>query len=178
MLFLQSHDVSTTHAAKIYKTYENESINVVRENPYQLADDIYGIGFKTADTIAQNLGMEKDAPARIMSGIQYVLNQKANDGHVFLPEGELVNESCAILDVTPEQVREAITGLLIKKAVVTEDDAIYLAPFYYAEVGVANGIERPVWNGCRTIWISASARSKVQCVCALRKISGKLSEKL
>ena len=142
MLFLQSHDVSTTHAAKIYKTYENESINVVRENPYQLADDIYGIGFKTADTIAQNLGMEKDAPARIMSGIQYVLNQKADDGHVFLPEGELVNESCAILAVTPEQVREAVTGLLIKKAVVIEDDAIYLAPFYYAEVGVANGIKR------------------------------------
>ena len=142
MLFLQSHNVSTGHAVKIYKTYENESISVVRENPYQLADDIYGIGFKTADTIAQNLGVEKDSPNRIMSGIQYVLNQQADEGHVYLPEGELVAESCKILEANPEQIRNGIAGLLAKEAVVIEEDAIYLAPFYYAETGVANGITR------------------------------------
>jgi len=142
MLFLQSHNVSTSHAVKIYKTYENESISVVRENPYQLADDIYGIGFKTADTIAQNLGMKKDSPNRIMAGIEYVLNQQADEGHVYLPEGELVAESCKILEANPEQIRNGIAGLLVKEAVVIEDDAIFLAPFYYAEVGVANGIAR------------------------------------
>jgi len=142
MLFLQSHNVNTSHAVKIYKTYENESISVVRENPYQLADDIYGIGFKTADTIAQNLGVEKDSPNRIMAGIEYVLNQQADEGHVYLPEGELVVESCKILEANPEQIRNGIAGLLVKEAIVIEEDAIYLAPFYYAETGVANGIAR------------------------------------
>ncbi|MBM3235012.1 ATP-dependent RecD-like DNA helicase [Candidatus Poribacteria bacterium] len=148
MLFLQSHNVSTSHAVKIYKTYENEAINVVRENPYQLADDIYGIGFKTADTIAQNLGVEKDSPNRIMAGIQYVLNQQADEGHVYLPEEKLVEESCRMLEANEAQARAGIVGLLAKEAIVSDDkghessDAIYLAPFYYAEVGVANGIAR------------------------------------
>ena len=80
MLFLQSHDVSTTHAAKIYKTYENDAIAIVTENPYRLADDIYGIGFVTADTIAQKIGIDKDAPPRVQAGIKYVLSQKADEG--------------------------------------------------------------------------------------------------
>ena len=83
MIFLQSHDVSTAHAAKIYKTYGNDAIPIVTENPYQLADDIYGIGFVTADTIAQKLGMDKAAPQRVEAGIKYVLSQKADEGHVF-----------------------------------------------------------------------------------------------
>ena len=77
MLFLQSHNVSTSHAAKIYKTYQNEAIPIVTENPYRLADDIYGIGFVIADTIAQKLGIDKNDPHRIQAGIKYVLSQKA-----------------------------------------------------------------------------------------------------
>ena len=201
MLFLQSHDVSTTYAVKIFKTYEQDSIKVVSEEPYRLADDIYGIGFKTADQIAQNLGIEKDSPARIMSGIQYVLNQRADDGHVYLPHRELIGQSSEILEVTEDQVKEGIDGLLEKEAIVAEKEGggellsslferekkpepmilfentiaetpdeeyapfdetgkmrenvrnlassdaeenavIFLVPFFYAEVGVANGISR------------------------------------
>ena len=84
MIFLQSHNVSTTHATKIYKTYQDQAIPVVKENPYRLADDIYGIGFKTADSIAQNLGVDNESPYRVQAGLKYVLSQKAEEGHVFL----------------------------------------------------------------------------------------------
>jgi len=81
MLFLQSHGVSTAFAVKIFKTYGSDSIKIVKENPYRLADDIWGIGFKTADKIAQNMGYDKESYARIRSGIMYALNEFANDGH-------------------------------------------------------------------------------------------------
>ena len=86
MLFLQSKGVSTAYAVKIFKTYGNESIEIVKENPYRLADDIWGIGFKTADKIAQQMGFEKNSFERCRSGIVYVLNELSNDGHCFLPE--------------------------------------------------------------------------------------------
>lgn len=144
MVFLQGHGVSTAYAVKIYKTYESDSINVVREDPYQLADDVYGIGFKTADTIAQNLGIEKDSPSRIASGIKYVLSQKADDGHVYLPKQKLVQKCSEILDVDQKLIEESILELLHKEEIIQEsvekDEAIYLAPFYYAEVGVSNKI--------------------------------------
>lgn len=82
MLFLQCHDVSTSFAAKIYKTYGNESIEIVKSNPYKLADDIWGIGFKTADSIASKLGFEKNCFIRCRSGILYTMNQLADEGHV------------------------------------------------------------------------------------------------
>ncbi|MFC1718935.1 ATPase, T2SS/T4P/T4SS family, partial [Candidatus Poribacteria bacterium] len=138
MLFLQSHNVSTNFAVKIYKTYEDNSIAVVQENPYQLAEDIYGIGFVTADTIAGNLGVEKDSPARIMSGIQYILSESADEGHVYLPENELVDKSAKMLDVDAENIRDAMEKLRINESVMVEEDSVYLAPFYYAESGVAN----------------------------------------
>jgi len=144
MVFLQGHGVSTAYAVKIYKTYESKAINVVREDPYRLAEDVYGIGFKTADTIAQNLGMEKHAPSRIASGIKYVLGKKADDGHVYVPKQELIEACSEILDVAPELIDTSITELLQKEEVIQEDldtdKAIYLAPFYYAEVGVSNKI--------------------------------------
>ena len=142
MLFLQSHSVTTAYAVKIYKTYEQDSIRVVREEPYRLADDIYGIGFRTADKIAQNLGMEKDSIARLMSGVQYVLGQKADDGHVYLPRDKLVKAAREILEVEDAPILHAIDELAQVKAILAEDDAIYLAPFYYAEVGVANRLAR------------------------------------
>ena len=198
MLFLQSHDVSTTHAAKIYKTYENDAIAVVTENPYRLADDIYGIGFVTADTIAQKLGIDKDAPHRVQAGIKYVLSQKADEGHVFQHRGELVEACQTMLEQEPEAIQDGIHALLEKEEVMipnftdpmhvdeksavseTQDSyetsgqqetlmaetqhvdgtsstenrqpatdnhaAIYLAPFYYAELGVANQFLRLLSN--------------------------------
>ena len=83
MLFLQSHNVSTTHATKIWKTYGNESIKVVQENPYRLADDIWGIGFKTADTIAEKMGFDKEKFARLRSGLLYTLNKLSEEGHCY-----------------------------------------------------------------------------------------------
>ena len=90
MLFLQGHNVSTAHATKIYKTYGDKSLDVVRENPYKLADDIWGIGFRTADTIAEKLGFERDKFVRLRSGILYTLNQLANEGHCYATREQLL----------------------------------------------------------------------------------------
>src|SRR5450755_1721052 len=90
MVFLQGHGVSTTYAVKIFKQYGDQAIEVVSNNPYQLATDIYGIGFSTADTIARNMGIAPDSPFRYQAGITHVLNTAAEDGHCFLPHGELI----------------------------------------------------------------------------------------
>ncbi|HEX30616.1 TPA: ATP-dependent RecD-like DNA helicase, partial [Candidatus Poribacteria bacterium] len=142
MLFLQSHEVSTTFAVKIYKTYGDEAIKVVREDPYRLADDIYGIGFKTADKIAQSVGIAKDSISRVMAGVQYVLSQRADDGHVFLPMEELVRWSMEILEVDEEKVKQAVGELASREQVFVEGESVYLAPFYHSEVGVANRLAR------------------------------------
>ncbi len=138
MIFLQSHNVSTNFAVKIYKTYEDRAISVVRENPYQLAEDIYGIGFKTADTIADNLGIEKEAPSRLMSGIQYVLSQSADEGHVYLPQDKLIGKSARMLSIDAELIESALELLRERESVIIEDNNVYLAPFYYAEMGITN----------------------------------------
>ena len=138
MLFLQSHNVSTNFAVKIYKTYEDRSISVVREDPYQLAEDIYGIGFKTADTIADSLGIEKESPSRLMSGIQYILSQSADEGHVYQPEDKLIDKSAKMLAINADRIQEALNVLHDRESVIIEDDNVYLAPFYYAEMGIAN----------------------------------------
>ncbi|MDE0300142.1 MAG: ATP-dependent RecD-like DNA helicase [Candidatus Poribacteria bacterium] len=152
MLFLQSHNVSTTHAAKIYKTYQSESVPIVRENPYRLADDIYGIGFKTADTIAEKLGMDSDSPHRVTAGLKYVLSQKADDGHVFLYRHQLIAASQEILGVPTEAIENGIAALSASEEIIPEklgipvpteaEEAIYLAPFYYSEIGAANNLSR------------------------------------
>lgn len=146
MLFLQSNNVSTAHAVKIYKTYESDAIAVVRENPYRLADDVYGIGFKTADTISQNLGIAPESPHRVMAGIKYVLSHKADDGHVFLYRDELLTACEEILDLPSDLIEEGIAALSAKEEIISQgmadEEAIYLAPFYYAEVGVTNAVSR------------------------------------
>jgi exodeoxyribonuclease V alpha subunit len=140
MIFLQSHSVSTNFAVKIYKTYQNEAIKVVKEDPYRLADDIYGIGFRTADKIAQNMGMDKNSPSRIASGIKYVLSQAADEGHSYLPVDKLTSETSKILEVDENLVKSALESLKAKETIVVEEATIYLAPFYFAEVGIANRV--------------------------------------
>jgi exodeoxyribonuclease V alpha subunit len=156
MIFLQSHDISTGLATKIYKQYENESLTVVRERPYQMVQDIHGIGFKTADKIAQALGLAADDPSRIEAGIAYTLNRKAQEGHVYVPQAELEPEAAGILGVQEERVRYVIESLegseLVKReslllptgenGAVQETTAVYLTPFYYAEIGVTNRVQR------------------------------------
>lgn len=140
MLFLQSHGVSTAHGVKIYKTYGDDSIEIVKQNPYRLADDIWGIGFKTADTIAQKLGFDKNSYHRCRSGIIYILNQLSNDGHCFATRSQLKDEAAKILELDPLLVDKAIDKMIEEGSLIAEDEAIYLPPFYYSELGVAQRI--------------------------------------
>ena len=150
MLFLQSHDVSTAHATKIYKTYGNESIDIVRENPYRLADDIWGIGFRTADTIAEKLGFGRDQYVRLRSGLLYTLNRLADDGHCFSTREMLIKTGEELLGVEEVPLSTALDEMIGAGDVITEryagDDggsetAIYLPPFYYSECGTARRLQ-------------------------------------
>ena len=111
MLFLQSHGVTTGLAVKIFKQYGDAAIDVVQRNPYQLAADIFGIGFKTADKIARDLGLPPDAPSRVAAGVTYTLSQSTDQGHVFLPQSMLVREASTLLEVKPEQVTATFDAL-------------------------------------------------------------------
>ncbi|MEZ4709739.1 MAG: AAA family ATPase [Caldilineaceae bacterium] len=111
MLFLQSHGVTTGLATKIYKTYGDEAIGVVKQDPYRLAQDIYGIGFLTADKIAQGLGMAPDSPQRVAAGVAYALNQAADEGHVYLPTAELIQQATELLGVEPQQASLGVIQL-------------------------------------------------------------------
>ena len=195
MLFLQSHGVTTGLAVKIYKTYGDDALQVVQEDPYRMARDIWGVGFKTADKIARDLGLPPDAPSRVQAGVAHTLGQLADKGHVYAPEEGLVTEATRLLEVSPDLVRTAIEDLDAEEIVrcetlvypppfipptggeggrgippkggkkrgagippngngkerggasypmgekevgraVREEQAVYLAPFYYGEIGV------------------------------------------
>lgn len=138
MLFLQGYGVSTAYAAKIYRQYGKESIDKVKDNPYRLADDIWGIGFKTADGIAAKMGYEKSDLRRCRSGILYTLSQLSNDGHVYAEEEQLIKSAMQLLEVKEEPVKQAMTQMIDAKDLELDHDAIYLPPFYYAECGAAN----------------------------------------
>ncbi len=141
MLFLQGHGVSTAFAAKIYRKYEKESIAKVKENPYQLADDIWGIGFNTADSIASKMGYEKNDPRRCRSGILYALNELAEDGHVYAEPNQLVEAATKLLDAEEAPVRQALATMIETKDVIADNDVIYLPPFYHAENGSAKRLQ-------------------------------------
>jgi exodeoxyribonuclease V alpha subunit len=120
-LFLQSHDVSINLATRIYKQYGQESIKIIRENPYKLADDVSGIGFRTADEIAVKLGLPRDSIPRLATGLKYVLAQAANeDGHCFLPERELLRRASDILQAPYELLTEAVEQLKSERDVFIE----------------------------------------------------------
>lgn len=138
MLFLQGYGVSTGYAAKIYRQYGKESIDKVKDNPYRLADDIWGIGFKTADGIAAKMGYEKSDLRRCRSGILYTLSQLSNDGHVYAEEEQLIKSAMQLLEVEEEPIKQAMTQMIEAKDLELDNEAIYLPPFYYAECGAAN----------------------------------------
>ena len=141
MVFLQGHGVSTAFAAKIYRKYEKESIAKVKDNPYQLADDIWGIGFKTADSIASKMGYEKNDPRRCRSGILYTLNELAEEGHVYAETEQLVEAAVKLLEAEEAPVRQALATMMEAKDVIADNDVIYLPPFYYAENGSAKRLQ-------------------------------------
>jgi len=141
MLFLQGHDVSTAYAVRIYRHYGKESISVVKENPYRLAEDIFGIGFRTADSIASKLGIPKDSPLRAEAGILYVLQQMAGNGHVYYPHDELVEECREILGISADAIREAFRSIAARGAIINESGAVYLSEFCAAEKGIAEHLK-------------------------------------
>jgi len=142
MVFLQGHGVSTTYAVKIYKAYGDDSIQVVSENPYRLAEEIWGIGFITADKIARALGMAEDSPGRLRAGLLYVLGQASDSGHVFLPHDELIIQASEILKIESERLEAVIAPMVEDQVLIVEEDAIYLPPLYYCEIGVANRLRQ------------------------------------
>ena len=153
MLFLQDHNVSTTHATKIYKTYGNESISVVQENPYRLADDIWGIGFRTADTIAEKMGFDHEKYVRLRSGILYTLNQLLDEGHCYATREMLLKAGEELLGVEDNVLSITLDEMIRAKDVITEElpktadeeepsRAIYLPPFFFSEQGTARLMQR------------------------------------
>ena len=138
MLFLQGFGVSTAYAAKIYRQYGKESIDKVKENPYRLADDIWGIGFKTADSIARKMGYEMNDERRLRSGLIYTLNQLADEGHCYAEEEQLIATARQLLEADEECIHTAMTHAIETEDLMLDGTGIYLPPFYYAECGTAN----------------------------------------
>jgi exodeoxyribonuclease V alpha subunit len=140
MIFLQGHGIGSAHAAKIFKKYGDRAIAVVRENPYRLAKDITGIGFKTADGIAARLGIARDSIHRLAAGLAYTLERATDDGHVCLPREWLVKSACALLEAEVEPVEVALGALESSGDVTIEEDLVYLTGLYRCERGVAEKI--------------------------------------
>lgn len=146
MLFLQGHGVSTHFAVKIYKQYGNESIPVVEQTPYRLASEVYGIGFKTADQIARNMGIAVDAEARLRAGLQYVLQEATDQGHCYLPLADLLRRSAQALGVeSAERLAASVEALLdegqLKSEPAGDDRGIYLPPMWQAERSLARRLK-------------------------------------
>lgn len=146
MLFLQKYGISNAMALKIYKQYGMGLYKVMQENPYKLAEDVSGIGFRIADEIASRIGIHTDSDYRIRSGILYTLLQAGAEGHVFLPQEMLLEKAAEMLGLTPEQIAPQIANLAIdRKLVIKEkktDDAlkmtcVYGMSYYYAELNCA-----------------------------------------
>lgn len=141
MVFLQDHGVSTAFAVKIYKRYGNESIQVVQNNPYQLAEEVWGIGFKTADTLASHLGLAAEHPARLQAGLRYALYKASESGHVYLPRLELFQSTCALLEVSAEPLPEALEAMVQRHQLRLEGAGdspdVFLSPLWQAESGIA-----------------------------------------
>ncbi|HEX6967910.1 MAG TPA: ATP-dependent RecD-like DNA helicase [Micromonosporaceae bacterium] len=153
MVFLQGVGVSTSLAVRIYKQYGDASISVVRNEPYRLAEDVWGIGFKTADTIARAVGIPHDSPDRVRAGIRYTLSEAADAGHCYLPEPNLIADAAEILQVTADLVRACLHELATTEGVVHEQlpnpadeggtiPAVYLVPFHRAERSLASNLLR------------------------------------
>ena len=172
MVFLHSHGISTHLAVKIYKQYGDQSLAVVQTTPYKLVQDIHGIGFKTADKIAQALGLSADDPARIEAGIHYTLSKMADDGHVYAPQDELEPEAAEILQIPAQRVTAVLESLenseLVRRETITyptadrrrttaagentgdevqvvrEERAVYLPALYFSETGLTRQVRRLV----------------------------------
>jgi exodeoxyribonuclease V alpha subunit len=158
MVFLQSYGVSTTYAGRIYKQYRDRSIAVVRENPYRLATDILGIGFRSADKIASQLGIGPTSPLRAEAGVLHVLATLSDEGHVYVPRPRLLSASVEILTIDPPLIEKAIGDLAADERVVVEplasgDEAVYLKALHTAEAASAGRVRLLLGTEIRPIRI-------------------------
>ena len=153
MIFLQGVGVSTSLAVRIYKKYGDAAVSVVRAEPYRLASDVWGIGFKTADTIAASVGIARDSPERIKAGLAYTLSEAADDGHCYLPAPNLITDAAKILEVPAELIGPCLDELAAAEGVVRESvpasaggeqqvPAVYLPPFFQAERALAASLRK------------------------------------
>lgn len=141
MIFLQQYGISLNLAVKIYGIYQQDIYRIIRENPYQLADDVQGVGFKIADEIAAKAGIRTDSDFRIRSGILYTLLQATAEGHTYLPQKELTKRTVELLGVEPEHIEEHYMNLSIDKKIIIKGDHIYGAAYYYMEASVATMLQ-------------------------------------
>ncbi len=142
MVFLRKYGVSPAFAQKIYKAYGDQSIEKVKHNPYALAKEIFGIGFKSADHIAQGLGIPKNSALRINAGIEHVLWELSNEGHVCYSQTEFLPEAQEILDVDTASIQKQLEALILEKEIIREEDLIWVKPLYLAELGIARELAR------------------------------------
>ena len=180
MVFLHGHGVSTNLAVKIYKTYGDQSLDIVQKNPYQLERDIYGVGFKTADKIARALGLPADHPSRVEAGIVFALNETINEGHVFVPRENLSQRAVELLEVPAELIAPALERLAQEDRIRTDmvplnnkpsdtgtpaigeaagmygSAVIYLTPLYFGEKGVAGHLKELANNSSASRTLNGS----------------------
>ncbi len=182
MVFLRSHDVSASYATRIFKHYGKESLGVVRENPYRLAMDVFGIGFVSADKIAANLGFSRDSPLRGQAGLLYALHQATEEGHVGVPRSWLLEKAQALLEMSPPVLEGSLNALLADGhcALQTipeesrpqwgDDQAVYLKGYRIAETQVAHKL--------RSLRMFSSLQGKVDVEQAMKWLSENLSLEL
>lgn len=142
MVFLSEHGIGPTLAARIYKHFGAATLTVLRQHPYRLAEDIPGIGLRTADAIAQKLGLAPDVPERIVAGLIHTLHEAANEGHLFLEEDTLVTETAGLLDLPEEIVRNALPAFVTQGKIVSEQGRVYLPSLFAAETEAAYRLAR------------------------------------
>ncbi len=146
MVFLQSHGLGTARAARIYKTYGDQAVEIVRANPYRLASDVWGFGFKTADELGARLGIDRAAPQRARAALRYVLQQLSQEGHVGFPEAAVLEQTAGLTDIPGEVLRAAVeeerqAGEIVREPLPGEP-WLYLKPLFLAELNLARGLKR------------------------------------
>ena len=141
MIFLQQYGITMNLALKVYQAYGQEIYTIIKENPYRMAEDIDGVGFRTADDIAARAGLRMDSEYRVRSGILYVLSQATSEGHTYLPKEELTERVKNLLGVEEEQIEKQYMDLSIERKIILKQQEqmlqIYSAPFYYMESNTA-----------------------------------------
>lgn len=164
MLFLQDYDISPLFAIKIYNHYKHNTIKVIENNPYSLSDEIFGVGFKLADNIAEKVGIEKDSPYRIKAGIKFILNQSANlSGNIYMTESELIECLFSLLNINKELLKSSLYSLQMERQIYVEktetENIVFLNSYYYAESYVAKKLlelskNKTEYNKNYDLWIN------------------------